>query len=271
MKFIVNCILVILIAHFLLKKLSFNTNDVQYRIDHQLPQNINTQIHNMISQQQQPIHSQQKQNIDISASNYYTHGNNTPNFKSNIMATPKYYTYNEEGRTRGGPYYEHFSSASGTEKNEEDGELKQRVDPNNTLVRDVEGQNNYGKQSEETNAWLESDAVQNIKEMESKSNLEQVPETEGVSSMKEQFTSFQSPGTNDTDVWQYSNELAMNGGNLGIQGMDVYGNQSLNSMYASIGATNTVLSGCDPYSSENMKDDIRFGMGVGNEKNMLQR
>jgi hypothetical protein len=31
------------------------------------------------------------------------------------------------------------------------------------------------------------------------------------------------------------------------------------------------LSGCDPYSSENMKDDIRFGMGVGNEKNMLQR
>jgi hypothetical protein len=268
MKFIVNCILVILIVHFLLKKLSFNTNVVQTRIEQQHPQNINTQIHNMISRQQ-PVHYQQKQNIDISASNYYTHENNTPNFKSNILATPKYYTYNEEGRTRGGPYYEHFSSASGTEQNEEDGELKQRVEPNDKLLRDVEGQSGYDNQSNETNAWLESEAVQNIKEMESESNLEQVPDS--VSSMKEQFTSFQSPGTNDTDTWQYSNELAMNGGNLGIQGMDVYGNQSLNSMYASVGATNTVLSGCDPYSSTNMKDDIRFGMGVENEKNMLQR
>jgi hypothetical protein len=204
--------------------------------------------------------------VNISASNYYTHENNTPNFKSNIMATPKYYTYNEGGRARGGPYYEHFENITGAEEvgdNEEPGVSKrpERTRQSVKLLEDTEPDVN----SASTNAWLEADNT---------STMSQTPDEEVVSSMKdpvEKFTSFQSPRENTSDTWEYSNELAMNGGNLGIQGMNVFGNQSLNSMYAPIGSTNTVLDGCDPYSSKNMRDDIRFGMGLGNEKNMLQR
>ena len=63
----------------------------------------------------------------------------------------------------------------------------------------------------------------------------------------------------------------MNGGNLGIRGMNEYGSQSLNTAFAPIGMTNTVLNGCDPYESSNKKDDIRFGMGLPNEINMKGR
>lgn len=244
MKFIINCILLILIAHIMLKNLSFNNNYSQ-----PLQNEKNIRIHNIIqsrnlNQLPQQLHRPiQQREIDIQGSNYYTHDNNTPNFKSNIVETPRYYTYNEEGSSRGGPYYEHFSN-----------EKKEQVQNNEENKENKENKKEVSDNS----------AVSSMKTDENKTVENFGTEGFGVAGGGNW-------GLNDEDSWQYKNELAMNGGNLGIRGMNVYGSQSLNTAFAPIGMTNTVLSGCDPYESSNKKDDIRFGMGLPNEINMKGR